>query len=120
VLYQNDEHSENGKSHNKSEKGIRMSASSETWQLGSQTVQVSHLEKRYWPTTGFTKGDLLHYYRQIAPVVLPYFKDRPVTLRVFSQGVDGVSYYLRDCPDAAPIWLQRVPYRPLSPTENVF
>ncbi len=96
-----------------------MSASSETWQLGSQTVQVSHLEKRYWPTTGFTKGDLLHYYRQIAPVVLPYFKDRPVTLRVFPQGVDGVSYYLRDCPDAAPIWLQRVPYRPKMVTHLV-
>jgi hypothetical protein len=36
-----------------------MSASSETWQLGSQAVQVSHLEKRYWPQKGFTKGDML-------------------------------------------------------------
>ena len=69
-----------------------MSASSETWQLGSQAVQVSHLEKLYWPQTGITKGDMLHYYRQIAPVALPYFKGRPVTLRVFPQGVTGVSY----------------------------
>jgi len=89
-----------------------MSASSETWQLGSQTVQVSHQEKLYWPRTGFTKGDLLHYYRQIAPIALPYFKDRPVTLRFFPQGVDGVSYYLRDCPDYAPDWLRRVNYHP--------
>ncbi len=89
-----------------------MSVSSETWQLGGQTVQVSHLEKRYWPQTGFTKGDLLHYYQQIAPVALPYFKDRPVTLRLFPQGVAGASYYMRDCPDAAPDWLQRVQYRP--------
>jgi bifunctional non-homologous end joining protein LigD len=96
-----------------------MSASSETWQLGSQTVQVSHLEKRYWPQTGFTKGEMLHYYRQIAPVALPYFKDRPVTLRLFPQGVDVVSYYLRDCPDYAPDWLRRVQYSPKTVTHMV-
>ena len=93
-----------------------MSTSSETWQLGSPAIQVSHLEKRYWPQTGFTKGEMLHYYRQIAPVALPYFKDRPVTLRVFPQGVEGVSYYLRDCPDYAPGWLRRVKYRPKTAT----
>jgi bifunctional non-homologous end joining protein LigD len=89
-----------------------MNASSEMWQLGSQTIQVSHLEKVYWPQAGFTKGDLLGYYRQIAPVALPYLKDRPVTLRVFPQGVERVSYYLRDCPEDAPDWLRRVEYRP--------
>ena len=110
--YQDDENGENGNSKKKREKYICMSASSETWQLDSQAVQVSHLEKLYWPQTGFTKGDLLHYYRQIAHAALPYFKDRPVTLRVFPQGVAGESYYLRDCPDSAPDWLRRVPYRP--------
>ncbi len=89
-----------------------MNAPTETWQLGSQAVQVSHLEKVYWPQTGFTKGDLLRYYRQIAPVALPYFKDRPVTLRVYPQGIEGVSYYLRDCPGEAPDWLRRVQYQP--------
>ena len=49
-----------------------MSASSETWQLGSQVVQVSHLEKLYWPTVGITKGDTLHYYRQIAHACTGY------------------------------------------------
>ncbi len=96
-----------------------MSASSETWQLGSQAVKVSHLEKLYWPQTGFTKGDMLRYYQQIAHTALPYFKDRPVTLRVFPQGVEGVSYYLRDCPDYAPDWLQRVQYRPKTVTHLV-
>ena len=89
-----------------------MNASSETWQFGDQSVQVTHLEKAYWPQAGFTKGDLLDYYRQIAPVVLPYLKDRPVTLRVYPQGVEGASYYLRDCPEQAPDWLRRVQYQP--------
>ncbi len=89
-----------------------MNASSETWHLGSQAIQVSHLEKVYWPQSGFTKGDLLHYYRQIAPVALSYLKDRPVTLRVYPHGVEGTSYYLRDCPEEAPDWLRRVDYQP--------
>src|SRR5258708_38768279 len=89
-----------------------MNTSSETWQLGDQTVQVSHLEKVYWPQSGFTKGELLRYYRQIAPVALPHLKDRPVTLRVYPQGVEGASYYLRDCPEDAPDWLRRAQYQP--------
>jgi bifunctional non-homologous end joining protein LigD len=89
-----------------------MNASSETWQLGDQAVQVSHLEKVYWPQTGFTKGELLGYYRQVAPLMLPHLKDRPVTLRVYPQGVTGTSYYLRDCPEDAPDWLRRVQYQP--------
>ena len=97
---------------NNREKDARMNASSETWQLGNQSVQVTHLEKVYWPQVGFTKGDVLHFYRQIAPVALPYLKDRPVTLRVYPQGVEGASYYLRDCPEEAPDWLRRVDYQP--------
>jgi bifunctional non-homologous end joining protein LigD len=89
-----------------------MNASAETWHLDNQTVQVTHLEKIYWPQTGFTKGEVLEYYRQIAPVLLPYLKDRPVTLRMYPQGVEGTSYYLRDCPADAPKWLRRVPYQP--------
>jgi bifunctional non-homologous end joining protein LigD len=89
-----------------------MNTSSETWQEGDQSVQVTHLEKVYWPQAGFTKGDMLRYYRHIAPVVLPYLKDRPVTLRVYPQGVQGSSYYLRDCPKQAPDWLRRVEYQP--------
>jgi bifunctional non-homologous end joining protein LigD len=89
-----------------------MNTSSETWRLGDQAIQVSHLEKVYWPQTGFTKADLLDYYRQIALVALPYLKDRPVTLRVYPHGVEGASYYLRDCPEDAPDWLRRVDYQP--------
>src|SRR5205823_12650009 len=106
------ENSQSCQSQNKREKDARMNASSEMWQLGNQSVQVSHLEKVYWPQTGFTKGELLGYYRQIAPVALPHLKDRPVTLRVYPHGVEGTSYYLRDCPDDAPNWLRRVQYQP--------
>jgi len=89
-----------------------MNASAETWHVGNQMVQVRDLEKVYWPQTVFTKGEVLEYYRQIAPVLLPYLKDRSVTLRMYPQGVEGTSYYLRDCPVDAPEWLRRVAYQP--------
>lgn len=105
-------HSYIRQSTNNREKDTSMNAPSETWQLGDQSVQVTHLERAYWPQAGFTKGDLLRYYVQIAPVALPHLKDRPVTLRVYPQGVEGASYYLRDCPEQAPDWLRRVQYQP--------
>ena len=96
-----------------------MNTPSDVWELSGQAVKVSHLEKLYWPEVEFTKGDMLQYYQQIAPVALPYFKDRPVTLRVFPQGVSGESYYLRDCPDSAPDWLRRIEYRPKTVTHLI-
>src|SRR5215471_6141907 len=107
----------NGDTYIKNEKHIHLNTSVETWQLGSQAVQVSHLEKRYWPE--FTKGDMLHYYRQIAPVLLPYFKDRPVTLRVYPEGASGTSYYMRDCPARAPDWVRKAEYQPKTATHLV-
>ncbi len=80
-----------GRRQTRRKKEISMSTSSDTW----------HLEKVYQPQTGLTTGDLLHYYRQLAPVTLPHPKDRLVTLRVYPQGVEGTSYYLRDCPKDA-------------------
>jgi bifunctional non-homologous end joining protein LigD len=89
-----------------------MNNSSEVWQLDGRAVQVSHLQKNYWEQAAFTKGDMMEYYRQIAPTALPHFKDRPVTLHVYPQGAEGASYYLRDFPDDAPAWLLRVQYQP--------
>ncbi len=89
-----------------------MNTSSEIWQLGSKALRVSHLEKLYWPQAGVTKGEMLQYYRQVALVLLPYFKDRPVTLRLFPEGVTGPSYYMREYPTRAPNWLGSVQYQP--------
>lgn len=91
---------------------LPMGTSSEIWQFGGRTLRVTHLEKLYWPQAGFTKGQMLQYYQQIAPVVLPYFKNRPVTLRLFPEGAIGPSYYMRDYPVHAPSWLQSVQYQP--------
>jgi bifunctional non-homologous end joining protein LigD len=84
------------------------------WRLDGRTVRVTRLDRVLWPADGITKGDLLDYYRELAPVFLPYFRERPVTLHVFPKGVEGTSYYRRDRPERAPAWLRGVPYRPKS------
>ena len=85
---------------------------SETWKVDGRSISVSNLDKVLWPGDGFTKRDMLHYYRDIAPIMLPYLKERPVTLRVFPRGIKGFSHYRRDLPAHAPRWLRRIDYRP--------
>lgn len=89
-----------------------MGSSAETWQIGEHSVEVSHLDKLFWTEPDFTKGDMLRYYRDIAPTILPPLHERPVTLRVFPEGGLGESYYQRARPEYAPDWLRSVPYRP--------
>ncbi len=86
-------------------------ASSETWSLDGRSVLVSHLDKVLWPKEGFTKRDVLEYYRAIAPTMLPYLQDRPVTLRVFPKGIGGFAHYRRDLPASAPKWIRSADYQ---------
>lgn len=86
-------------------------AASETWTLDGRSITVSNLDKVLWSEEGYTKRDMLEYYRNIAPVMLPYLKDRPVTLRVFPKGITGFSHYRRDLPDHAPDWFRSAAYQ---------
>lgn len=63
-------------------------------------VELTNLEKVFWPETGSTKADLIEYYLKIGPVILPHLRDRPVTLRRFPNGITGESFYQKDVADA--------------------
>lgn len=69
-------------------------------------VRVSHAEKLLWPADGITKLDLVRYYERVAPVLLRYAGQRPVTLRPFPNGVDEPGFYLKDAPKGAPAWIE--------------
>lgn len=60
---------------------------------GKTSLELTHLDKIYWPDEGYTKGDLIEYYRQIASFILPYLKDRPETLRRYPNGITEPSFY---------------------------
>ena len=72
------------------------------------TLQLSNLKKIYWPEDGYTKGDLIGYYKAIAPRLLPYMIDRPLVLTRYPDGIDGKSFYQKDAPAFAPEWIRTV------------
>lgn len=69
-------------------------------------VELTHLEKIYWPEEKYTKGDLITYYETIAPYILPYLKDRPMTLHRYPDGIEGKEFYQKDLPASHPSWLK--------------
>ncbi len=71
-------------------------------------LKLSNLDKVFYPVTGFSKGEVIDYYTRIAPVLLPYLADRPVTLRRYPDGVDGQSFFEKNVPRHAPDWVRTV------------
>jgi bifunctional non-homologous end joining protein LigD len=60
----------------------------------------------FWPDERYTKGDLLAYYDVVAPLILPYLRDRPLVLTRYPDGISGKSFYQKDAPHFAPSWIR--------------
>ena len=69
-------------------------------------LPVSNLNKVLYPKAGFTKGQVIDYYIRIAPVLLPHLKDRPLTMKRYPNGVDGMFFYEKNCPTHRPEWVK--------------
>nr|MBA3461462.1 DNA ligase D [Deltaproteobacteria bacterium] len=69
-------------------------------------LRLTRLDKVFWKDDNITKGELIDYYRAIAPHALPYLKDRPTVLDRYPDGIDGDRFYQKDMPDWIPPWLR--------------
>jgi bifunctional non-homologous end joining protein LigD len=69
-------------------------------------VQLSNLDKVFWPEEGYTKGDLIAYYVAVKDWILPYLKDRPLVLTRYPDGIEGKSFYQKNAPDFIPSWVR--------------
>jgi bifunctional non-homologous end joining protein LigD len=76
--------------------------------VDGRVLRLSNLDKVMYPATGFTKGDVIDYYRRIAPVLLPHLAGRPLTLKRYPNGVDGKFFYEKQCPKHRPEWVTTV------------
>jgi bifunctional non-homologous end joining protein LigD len=76
---------------------------------GRRLLKLSNLDKPFWPEEGITKGDLLEYYRRVAPVLVPHLRDRPFTMRRYPDGALGDAFFQKDAPSHMPEWVPRVP-----------
>ena len=75
---------------------------------GRRVLRLSNADKVFWPDEGVTKGDLLEYYRRVAPVLVPHLRDRPFTMKRFPDGIDGKFFFQKDAPSHMPDWIKTV------------
>ncbi len=83
---------------------------SQTRDINGNELKFTNLDKIYWPKEGFSKRDLINYYYQVAPYMLPYLKDRPQTLNRHPHGIEGMTFYQKDVKGKAPKWIETFPY----------
>ena len=74
-------------------------------------IKFTHLSKIYWPDDKVSKRDMFNYYYQVADYILPYLKDRPMSLNRFPGGITGPGFYQKDIKGKAPDWIEKTfPY----------
>lgn len=78
--------------------------------INGHDLKFTNLSKIYWPEEGYTKRDMLNYYYQMAEYILPYLKDRPLSLYRFPNGIHGKHFYQKDVKGKAPDWTITYPY----------
>ena len=77
---------------------------------GKKVLRLSNLDKLFWPEEGITKGDLLAYYRDVAPVLVPHLHNRPFTLKRYPNGVTNDFFFQKDAPKGMPDWIPTRPF----------
>jgi bifunctional non-homologous end joining protein LigD len=79
-------------------------------EVNGHQLKFAHLNKLYWPKDKVSKRDMLNYYYQVAPFILPYLVNRPQSMNRYPGGISGKPFYQKDIRDKAPEWLARFPY----------
>ena len=78
-----------------------------TLRFGSRSVNLTNLDKLFFPQTGATKRDVLQYDRDVAPLLVPHVKDRAMVMKRYPNGAEGDFFFMKRTPNGAPEWLQR-------------
>jgi bifunctional non-homologous end joining protein LigD len=69
-------------------------------------VRLTNLRKPFWPALGITKGDLLQYYADVSPVLLPHLRDRAMVMKRYPHGAEGDFFFMKRAPEPRPDWIQ--------------
>jgi bifunctional non-homologous end joining protein LigD len=80
----------------------------QTVDVGGRVLALSNLEKVLYPATGTTKAEVIHYYTQVAPAMLPLVANRPVTRKRWPDGVGGQPFFEKNAPQGTPDWVRTV------------
>ncbi|GAC1339382.1 MAG: DNA ligase D [Candidatus Dormibacteria bacterium] len=83
-----------------------MPAAGGPWEVAGRRLKLTNLDKLLWPEDGITKRDMIAYYTRMAPVILPYLRDRPVGMQMFPDGIAGKHFWRKEVPPNAPGWMR--------------
>src|SRR6187401_2470892 len=72
---------------------------------GGREVRLTNLRKPFWPELGITKGNLIQYYADVSPVLLPHLKDRAMVMKRYPDGAAGKFFFQKRVPDPHPEWI---------------
>jgi bifunctional non-homologous end joining protein LigD len=73
---------------------------------GGKEVQLTNLDKPFWPDLGITKGDLIQYYADVAPLLLPHVRDRAMVMKRYPHGAAGEFFFMKRAPEPRPAWIR--------------
>ena len=74
--------------------------------VGDRQVKLTNLQKPFWPDLGLTKGDLIRYYVDVAPVLLPHLRDRAMVMKRYPNGAAGDFFFMKRAPSPRPDWIE--------------
>ncbi|MGE5361432.1 MAG: non-homologous end-joining DNA ligase [Bacteroidales bacterium] len=74
--------------------------------IGSRDVSLTNLDKPFWPALGITKGALLQYYADVAPLLLPHVRDRAMVMKRYPHGAAGPFFFMKRTPSPCPDWIE--------------
>jgi bifunctional non-homologous end joining protein LigD len=75
-------------------------------EIGGRSLAITNRSKVLWPRDGFTKGDLIDYYRAVAGWIVPFLRGRPLTLERYPNGIDESSFFEKHAPRGIPAWVR--------------
>ncbi|MGH9367506.1 MAG: non-homologous end-joining DNA ligase [Thermoanaerobaculia bacterium] len=75
-------------------------------EAAGRVVRLTNLRKLFWPELGITKGDLLRYYAEVSPYLLPHLKDRAMVMKRYPHGWKGPFFFMKQTPSPRPDWIE--------------
>src|SRR5215208_6460420 len=74
--------------------------------VAGKDVRLTNLSKPFWPELGITKGDLLQYYADVSPVLLPHLRGRAMVMKRYPHGAHGSFFFMKRAPSPRPDWIE--------------
>jgi bifunctional non-homologous end joining protein LigD len=85
---------------------LPLTTQSATIRADGREVRLTNLNKVFWPDLQLTKGDLIQFYAELAPALLPHLRDRAMVMKRYPHGIEGKFFFMKRAPEPRPEWIR--------------